>query len=274
LCRGYLADKYFSAVLDYTRCEVPVNLKLLHGRLRSFAEIDDPPQPPQYFYIGDENPVGPKVWETRMLLFVKPDYIVLFDRVLGNVPHRCNLHVTADEMQREGAAIEARGRFDLDLLSFVQRPQEFDFASGELIPSPERFGEGEDNAHRQQYFRLTNKNGDVYRSLLFAKERERDVTIERVGENGMKITTPEYCDYVFVNDEVVKEKEEEIQFTGRAGWIRRHSSGEVTACVPDGDLIAAFSRRISGRGPWTYNLDGKGGVLIEGPPRGIRIEST
>jgi hypothetical protein len=274
LQRGYLADSFFSEALDYTRCEVPVNLKLLHGRLRTFEEIDGPPESPPYFYIGDENPTGPKVWKTRMLLFIKPDYIVLFDRVLGPVPHRFNLHVTADDLMRENNFIHAQGRFDLDLLCYVQHPGEFEWQSGELIPSPEHFGAGKDNPHRQQYFRLYNTDGDVYRTLLFAKERERAVSIEKIGASGMKVTTPEYCDYVFVSDEVVKEKEDGIEFTGRAGWIRREASGTLRAVLIDGDGIAAFGTAFNGRGPWSYNLDGEKHIVAQGTPRIVRVNPT
>lgn len=61
---------------------------------------------------------------------MKPDYMVFFDRVYGQVPHRFNLHVTGWNIQRseggclksaggqvmsgaaEGALITAPGRFD------------------------------------------------------------------------------------------------------------------------------------------------------------------
>jgi hypothetical protein len=274
LQRGYLADSFFSEALDYTRCEVPVNLKLLHGRLRTFEEIDGPSQPPEYFYIGDQNPIGPKTWKTRMLLFIKPDYVVMFDRVFGPVPHRFNLHVTADEIQREGNFIRARGRFDMDLKCFVQYPRAFEFEQGVLIPGPERYGESATNPHRQNYFRLYNASDGVYRTLLFAQERGREVGIEKLGARGMQVSTPEYTDIVFLGDEVIHEKLDDVEFIGRAGWIRQHRSGEVIACVPDGDLIAAFSQRITGRGPWGYDLNGRDGVLIEGPPRVINREAN
>ena len=86
LRRGYLARHLFTPAVDYTHCEVPVTLKLLWGRVRSFAEVEnkdgkiDRTKTP-YFYIGDKNPVGPKCWKVRLLMFVKPDYVVLFDRV-------------------------------------------------------------------------------------------------------------------------------------------------------------------------------------------------
>jgi len=87
----------------------------------------------------------------------------------------------------------------------------------------------------------------------------------------MKVTTPEYTDYVFLNDEAVSESVGDVRFNGRAGWIRGEADGVVRACVTDGDSIAAFGVLIEGRGPWSYNLDGQGRIAIQGTPRGVRV---
>jgi hypothetical protein len=274
LRRGFLASTFFSDALDFTHCEAPVHLKLSHGHVRSFAEVDGPPQKPLFFYIGDETPIGPKTWVTRMLLFVKPDYLLVFDRVFGAVPHRYNLHVVAPTVRREGSFLHAAGRFDLDLLAYVQHPAQFDLDTGELIPTPERFGHGQANPHRQAFARIYNKADNLYRTVLFAKERDRGVTIERIGVTGVKVVTPEYTDYAFANDELVRENADGVSFIGRAGWVRRTTTGTVSACMIDGDEIAAFGKEITGRGPWTYNLDNKGTIDIRGTPRPVRVAST
>ncbi len=276
LRRGYLAAHFFTPLVDYTRCEIPVGLPLLHGRIRSFEEIDEPSQPPLFFYIGDENPVGPKVWKTRLLLFIKPDYIAIFDRVHGPVPHRYNLHVTADEIRRDGRHIKARGRFDLDLHCLVQYPTEFNFEDGEVQPAPELFGVGETNGHRQKYFRLYNNTDGVYRTLLFAAEKGRQVSLEPANANGIKITTAQFTDFVFINDEEVDEEIDggvcgPIRFSGRSGWIRRYASGTIAACMAHGNLIEAFGTRIEGRGPWHYNMAGDGALVTNGVPRRVNI---
>ncbi|MFZ4778946.1 MAG: hypothetical protein ACOYM3_26570, partial [Terrimicrobiaceae bacterium] len=186
LRRGYLAKHLFSPLVDYTHCEVPVTLKLLWGKVRTFAEVEnkdgkiDRTKTP-YFYIGDKNPVGPKTWKVRQLLFVKPDYTVLFDRVYGQVPHRYNLHFTGKDIKRKGQTITAGGRFDLDLLAHVQHPAEFEMETGELIPNFNPPGKPDEKLkHAQHYFRLYNKTDGIYRTLLFAKERNREVRIENV----------------------------------------------------------------------------------------------
>jgi hypothetical protein len=46
LRRGYLADHFFSPHVDYTRCEIPVTLKLLWGRIRPFEKSTPPTSPP------------------------------------------------------------------------------------------------------------------------------------------------------------------------------------------------------------------------------------
>jgi hypothetical protein len=292
LRRGYLADHLFSPAVDYTRCEVPVTLKLLWGKVRTFADVDnkdgriDRTKTP-YFYIGDRNPVGPKVWKVRLLLFVKPDYIVLLDRVYGEVPHRYNLHVTGTDIQvsgvrgqgagngadgpttaGEGALIAATGRFDLDLLACVQHPAAFDIETGELVPHvhPGCGGEASRARHAQHYFRLYNRRDGIYRTLLFAQERGRDVRIEPLAAGGFRVTTPEYTDEVYLHNEVIVS----AGFTGRAGWIRRWSDGRVLACVPDGDRIESGGIRIEGRGPWTYGVDSPGAIALRGgPPRQV-----
>lgn len=279
LRRGYLADHLFTPALDYTRCEVPVVLKLLWGKVRSFAEVEnkdgkiDPAQTP-FFYIGDKNPVGPKVWKVRQLLFVKPDYTVLFDRVYGRVPHRYNLHFTGADFRREGPAITADGRFDLDLLAYVQHPREFALETGELVPKvhAERTGNDAARKHAQHYFRLYNETDGLYRTLLFAKERGREVAVSAMGDHGVKIVTSEYTDYVFLHDEFIRVETGEAAFQGRAGWIRRERGGRVQACVPDGDLIAAFGHTFAGRGPWSYGvLESEAVQVHRGAPRTVRV---
>jgi len=282
LRRGYLADHMFTPAVDYTRCEVPVTLKLLWGRVRSFEEVEDEDgktdqaQTP-YFYIGDRNPVGPKVWKVRQMLFVKPDYTVLFDRVYGRVPHRYNLHFTGTGIQRDGAAITAEGRFDLDLLAHVQHPAEFEMETGELIPNVHSSCGGEEARakHAQDYFRLYNHTDGIYRTLLFARERGRDVRVESFGASGMKIVTPEYTDFVWLHNDLVEESSGEASFTGRAGWIRRTSDGSVQACVPDGERICAFGVSFDGRSPWTYGVSGRDILEVQGPtPRSVLVKQA
>jgi hypothetical protein len=278
LRRGYLADHLFTPAVDYTRCEIPVTLKLLWGRVRSFEELDSNAREhdrrtPPYFYIGDRNPVGPKCWKVRLLLFVKPDYVALFDRVYGQVPHRYNLHFTGEDLRREGARIAGRGRFDLDLLCLVQHPAAFDLETGELVPNFNPAGKPDEKLkHRQSYFRLYNRRDGIYRTLVFARERERAVTLEALDGAGMKVVTPEFTDYVFLHDDSVETVTPEVRFRGACGWIRRSRDGGVMACVPDGESMEAFGLRIEGRGPWTYNVEGRGqAVLKGGAPRRVTV---
>jgi len=277
LRRGYLADHLLTAALDYTRCEMPVSLKLLWGKMRSFEEIEnkdgqiDRTKTP-YFYIGDKNPVGPKVWKVRQMLFVKPDYLVIFDRVYGRVPHRYSLHVTGTEIRREGPAITAKGRYDLDLQAFVRHPAEFEMETGELIPSLHPAGGGEEarKNHSQHYFRIYNQMDGIYQTLLFARERTRHVILSGIGESAIKVVTPEYTDYVFLHNDFISEETEEAVFAGRAGWIRKWQDNRVQACLADGGVIQAFGRRFEGRGPWAYGVEGKDHLEVFGPtPRKV-----
>ena len=174
----------------------------------------------------------------------------------------------------KGALITADGRFDLDLLAFVQHPAEFEMETGEIIPNvhPGCGGDEAKKKHSQNYFRLYNQQDGIYRTLLFAKERNREVRIENVGNCGIKVVTPEYTDYVFIHNDVIDESCDGVRFVGRVGWIRRDAKGNIQACVPDGDVIQAFGTKIEGRGPWTYNIDGKNGIkLLDGPPRYVRV---
>ncbi len=275
LRRGYLAAQLLTDAVDYTHCEVPVTLKLLWGKVRSFAEVENKDgkidrRKTPYFYIGDKNPVGPKAWKVRKMLFIKPDYIVLFDRVYGQVPHRYNLHFTGTDIRREGQRITGKGRFDLDLLAFVQHPAEFDMELGELIPNVHSGCDQDRRNHSQNYLRIYNTRDGIYRTLVFANERGRDVRLQSIGSSGIKIVTPEYTDYVFMHDDLVDEVAGDIRFKGRVGMMRRRADGSVMALVPDGDLIAAFGTALEGRGPWSFNLDGSGRIVTHGgPPRGI-----
>ena len=84
----------------------------------------------------------------------------------------------------------------------------------------------------------------------------REVSIESCGTAGMKITTPEYTDYVFVSDTRISEQLDDVHFIGKSGWIRRDARGEIRAVMAEGERIEAFGITITGRGPWTYNADG------------------
>ncbi|MFP4028663.1 MAG: hypothetical protein ACLFWL_12810 [Candidatus Brocadiia bacterium] len=279
LRRGYLADHLFSPLLDFTHSEMPVTLKLLWGRMRTFEEIDGKHvnvvrENTPYFYIGDKNPVGPKIWKVRSLLFVKPDYIALFDRVYGDVPHRYNLHVTADDIQRNGRRITAPGRFDLNLEALVQHPVEFETETGSFVPDGGKPPE-EMTPHGQSFFRIYNRMDGIYRTLLFAREPGQEVTLEPWGNYGMKTETLNFTDYVFMHDERIEQAHGSTCFAGRTGWIRRRDDGQVQACLIDGDEIGAFGTRLKGEGPWMYNVEGTERVdLYGGPPREIQVETV
>jgi hypothetical protein len=46
----------------------------------------------------------------------------------------------------------------------------------------------------------------------------------------------------------------------------------MLAAVPDGEMIQAFGVRVTGRGPWHWNLDGKDTRVVRGVPRSLRVE--
>jgi hypothetical protein len=170
--------------------------------------------------------------------------------------------------------LQADGRFDLDLLTFVQHPQQFELEIGETIPKYEPHGDLEAKfAHRQGWFQVYNQTDGIYRTLLFAKERGRDVQLEAIGAAGIKVTTPEYTDYLFLHNDPVDERQDDVRFIGRVGWIRREAGGALRAFVQDGDMIAAFGHEFIGRGPWGYNLDGTGQMQAEGTPRGVQVRT-
>ena len=275
--RGYLKSHYFTPMVDFTHSECPVVLKLLWGRVRSFAEVENKDgkvarEKTPYFYIGDKNPVGPKTWKVRLLMFVKPDYLAIFDRVYGDVPHRWNLHVAGSGLSVEGDALRATGDFDLDLLGLVQHPRHgaFDHEIGRLVPNYNPAGNPDAKLkHAQSYWRLYNRADGVYRTLLFAQERGRDVSLTAIGEQGMKVVTPEYTDYVFISDKPMSERVDGVEFEGSTGWIRRDATGRVSAMMIEGDRIAAFGVMLNGRGPWSYNVGSDGFKLHGGPPRPV-----
>jgi hypothetical protein len=143
--------------------------------------------------------------------------------------------------------------------------------TGELIPKlhPACGGEEASAKHAQHYFRLYNHTDGIYRTLIFARERGREVRIESFGASGMKVVTPEYTDHVWLHNDMLDESIDGVRFVGRAGWIRRAADGAVAACVPDGELIEAFGVRFEGRGPWSAGKDGV--VIHSGAPRAVQV---
>jgi len=283
LRRGYLKAHHFTPIVDYTHCECPITLKLLWGRVRPFAEVDgkdgvvDREKTP-YHYIGDKNPVGPKVWKVRLLMFVKPDYVAIFDRVIGEVPHRYNLHVAGNDLRVDGNKFFARGDFDMDLLGLVQHPHAdgFDVETGRLVPNFHPLGKPDAaQKHAQSFWRLYNTTDGIYRTLLFAQERDCEVSLTPVGHHTMCVKTTHYTDHVFIHDQPFEERFGDIHFRGCSGWVRQTTDGRIRAMMIDGDLLSVGRVRISGRGPWSYNFDGDTRVvLLGGPPRKIQIEQA
>ena len=215
---------------------------------------------------------------TRQLLFGKPDWLAVFDRVHGAVPHRLNLHHTSDRIERDGRRLHARGRHGLDLEGFVQYPAPADLVvnQGEIIPLPGSLGKGSDNVHRQSYVRLLNQVDGTYRVLLFAREPGRAVTVRALGSAGMVVETPEYTDVIFLGDTDIEETINDpalgrVNFHGKAGWIRRAAGGVISAVVSDGERISAFGTDLDGRGPWAWNLDGNRSSEITGTPRPLTV---
>jgi hypothetical protein len=280
LRRGYVKQHFFTGPIDYSHAELPVSLKLLWGKVRTFADIDDKDgkvarEKTPYFYIGDKNPIGPKVWKVRQLLYVKPDYLVLFDRVYGDVPHRYNLHFTGDNLKRDGQMLHGHGRFDLDLQVLVQHPKDFKMETGRISPG-NRVPPAE-NKQTQDYFRLYNQTDGIYRTVLFARERNRALSMIPVGNHGVKVVTPEYTDYVFLHNQDIREDfvdaGQTVSFVGQGGWIRKNSDGSIQAMMINGQSMAAFGKTFDGQGPWTFNLhkDGKA-RLLDGPPRPLSVD--
>jgi hypothetical protein len=138
---------------------------------------------------------------------------------------------------------------------------------GELIPGGVR-------EQRQRFCRLYNPADGVYRTVLFAQERGRDVRLEPVGAAGVRIVTREYEDLVFINDERATENLTDAQFQGRVGWIRRETSGRISACVPDGESISALGMTIAGRGPWWYDDHDSPELSVASVPRPIQVQRS
>jgi hypothetical protein len=120
----------------------------------------------------------------------------------------------------------------------VRHPAEFSLETGELVPRvhPGCGGEEARRRHAQHFVRIANKEDGLYRALLFAKERDRDVRIEPAGETGFRVTTPDYADLVFLNDDYVEEQVGNVVFRGRAGWLRRHRDGRIESQAPSGSF--------------------------------------
>lgn len=282
LRRGYLADHLFTPQFDYTRCEVPVTLKLLWGRVRTFEEIDNKDgkinrNDTPYFYIGDPNPLGPKVWKVRQLLLVKSDYTVLFDRVYGRIPHRYNLHVTGDEIQREGELLKSSGRFDLDLLACVQHPRDFRIETGRLSPPVRAKHGGEEIAEQQSqnFVRLYNESDGMYRTLLFAREKGREVSVKSVGLYGFQVKTPDYVDVIFIHNDFIEDEVGDIRFAGRVGWIRMTPDGNTQAYMVDGERFEIGDLCLEGKGPWKYDQQASPCLVsLGGTPRSLQMKTN
>jgi len=184
-------------------------------------------------FFGDQEDVPPQLWR-RFIMFVKdpeplgPNYFLVRDRFQASLPTDWNLWCLAEELKIDGARATFKGKFDVDLDVFIaQEPKKI--VSGAWGPDWER----------QKLLQLQQDPNVGYFALLYPRKRGEPVpefTALAEGK-GVRVTLPGRTDWAFLCEDSVEVKEDDVEFSGRAGMVRREE-GRQQLVILHGDRIA------------------------------------
>jgi hypothetical protein len=118
---------------------------------------------------------------------------------------------------------------------------------------------------------IAKPGADYYYVVYPHKDNEAMPPCTDMGNGGLKISTPEATDYVFVSDTPLTFNDENVVFTGKAGAVRVYAD-RVTLCLNSGHGTVGYKGAIfEGDGPFERTVklaDLKAGVVqVGGTPK-------
>ena len=268
--RGFLADHHLDECADYLVAEHPGLIRYMEDYPEDYPDPEAERFSKKYNYLDHEAPLGPKVWSSRALLFVKPHYLVLLDEVEGTTPSRLNLHCVADRLRVNRDRLDFAGRFGMDLSVYVAQPSEFSVERGKHAPVKG------DADHSQLFARVIPEGANRYLTVLYPHTAEERVTFSRLSDGvGVQVEGPCGLDRVWLARRRTVCAGEGHRFVGTAAFVRA-SDGAVSLNLVRGESLESGGLSIWGSGPVHLHRspDGQTCVRLNGPARRVTIGSA
>ena len=268
--RGFLADHYLDESADYLAAEHPGLIRYMEDHPEHYPDPEADRFSKKYNYLDHEAPLGPKVWSSRSLLFVKPHYLVLLDEVEGTTPSRFNIHCVADRLRVKRDRLDFAGRFGIDLSVYVAEPNEFSVEKGRHAPVKG------DADHSQLFARVITKGGNRYLTVLYPHTAEESISFSRLSDGvGVQVEGPCGLDRVWLARQRTVCAGEGHQFVGTAAFVRKSEDG-VSLHLLRGESLASDGLSIQGSGPVHLHRSPGGEVCVRltGPARRLTVGST
>ena len=169
------------------------------GRILQFVS-----KPGADYLVADASAASPVLQFYRHILFVKPDYFIVWDFIRSYVPAEWMLHTPAREIVKTEHSFECRTPWEVDLDVHVLLPKE----PIDTVEGGGRFGAWQNPDGRgappfthQKYVRIRNTPNRDFLTVLHARGRKDPrLTTRLVGttENVLEIKTGASTDYVLL----------------------------------------------------------------------------
>lgn len=206
----------------------------------------------------------------RSILFVKPNYFVIYDEIESDSDSEWFLHVLAESIETKKNVVFFKGKYGVDLdVTF-------------LLPSKpsvkEDIGEisGEVYGGEQRYITVTQGPSENYFAVLYPRRvHQEKATVQGLdGVDGAKVYFEDEVDHIFLSPREINYQKEGTVFKGRCG-VTREKAGEVKLALLSGSMIGVGNYRIeSSEGPVTLTIQKEQGTIegeIDGRAKSVTL---
>jgi hypothetical protein len=219
----------------------------------------DRPGGDDYFVMRDTFPGGEGRWTAWTWLNLEtPDRISVDGQAFAPDQPPLDKTVSAAQMPtRTGQTVEMRTDFGASTWFWFAQPLPvrvrlvFSAANGGLLGlNPQEFPK-QGKTEVKSVVEALAKPGEDYLYVVFPqRDGEAAPTCSRIGENGLKITTAESTDYVFVADKPFEAQAEGVVFAGKAGAVRVFPDRVVFSLNAGAGRIGYQGMIFEGAGPF------------------------
>lgn len=207
------------------------------------------------YLVGDATRAAGEVhhvlqWN-RHVLFVKPDYFVIWDYIRSYVPSEWLLHSPAQEIRQNEYAIEFVTPWNVALdAHFVlpEAPPQVEFGEGRIGQWRKPDERGAPPFTMQKYARVRNEPGKDFLAVLHPRPTNGErLQVRKLSgtENFLEIKTAAQTDYVllFPVAQNFRDEARRINFNGRCAVVRAGARNELI--LLDGETLAFRNQIIN-----------------------------
>jgi len=188
-------------------------------------------------YVVPSDLRTPAHW-SRHIMFVKPDYFVIYDQIQSICSSDLFLQAIASEWKQEGNTIAFKGKsgvdFDCTFLKPTKPEAKQAISKGKPFNHPYGRSVMLSNAADRDYFWV------IY---PYGKSGDRARIEPLPGVNGAKVTIGARTDYVFLSPRSLDYRAGKVRFRGRAGFVAVEGD-RVRVTILDGRSAAAGRYRV------------------------------